>query len=160
MVARVTRAAVRVAGETVGRIDSPGLAVLIGVTHADDAAVADRMAEKLWGLRILHDERSVSGVAWPDSEEGRYARRLLTPFVVEGTTPFLSEATRLRILELVVNGPVRTREWETVAQPDWITADEVGTVVADLVADRPERWPLQRRHGSILVMNPSARSET
>jgi NADP-dependent 3-hydroxy acid dehydrogenase YdfG len=66
----------------------------------------------------------------------------------------------VRILELVVNGPVRTREWEAVAQPDWITADEVGTVVADLVAGRPERWPLQRRHGSILVMNPSARSET
>ena len=66
----------------------------------------------------------------------------------------------VRILELVVNGPVRTREWEAVAQPDWITADEVGTVVADLVEDRPPRWPLQRRHGSILVMNPSARSET
>jgi 3-oxoacyl-[acyl-carrier protein] reductase len=60
----------------------------------------------------------------------------------------------VRILELVVNGPVRTREWESVAQSDWITADEVGTVVADLVEDRPPRWPLQRRHGSILVMNP------
>jgi len=61
----------------------------------------------------------------------------------------------VRILELVVNGPVRTREWESVAQPDWITAEEVGNVVADLVADRPSGWPLQRRHGSILVMNPS-----
>lgn len=60
----------------------------------------------------------------------------------------------VRILELVVNGPVRTREWEAVAQPDWITADEVGTVVADLVRDGTTHRSLQRRHGSILVMNP------
>jgi len=63
----------------------------------------------------------------------------------------------IRILELVVNGPVRTREWEAVAQPDWITADEVGTVVTDLIRDGETRWPLQRRHGAILVMNPIRR---
>lgn len=60
----------------------------------------------------------------------------------------------VRILELVVNGPVRTREWEAVAQPHWITADEVGTVVAELVRDGTTRWPVQRSHGAILVMNP------
>jgi 3-oxoacyl-[acyl-carrier protein] reductase len=60
----------------------------------------------------------------------------------------------VRILELVVNGPVRTREWETVAQPDWITSGDVGTVVAELVSGGETRWPLQRLHGPILVMNP------
>jgi NAD(P)-dependent dehydrogenase (short-subunit alcohol dehydrogenase family) len=60
----------------------------------------------------------------------------------------------IRVLELVVNGPVRTREWEAVAQPDWITADDVGTVVAELIEDGETRWPVQRRHGAILVMNP------
>ncbi len=63
----------------------------------------------------------------------------------------------VRVLELVVNGPVRTREWETVAQPDWITADEVGTVVAELVRDGETRWPLRRHHGAILVMDPKSR---
>jgi NAD(P)-dependent dehydrogenase (short-subunit alcohol dehydrogenase family) len=64
----------------------------------------------------------------------------------------------IRILELVVNGPVRTREWETVAQPHWITADEVGTVIAELIREDATHWPLQRRHGAILVMNPQTRS--
>jgi NAD(P)-dependent dehydrogenase (short-subunit alcohol dehydrogenase family) len=59
------------------------------------------------------------------------------------------------VVELVVNGPVRTREWESVAQPDWITADEVGRVVADLVQQRTPRWPLRRHHDAILVMNPA-----
>jgi len=60
----------------------------------------------------------------------------------------------IRILELVVNGPVRTREWEAAAQPDWITADDVGTVVAELVDDGETRWAVERPHGGILVMNP------
>jgi NAD(P)-dependent dehydrogenase (short-subunit alcohol dehydrogenase family) len=65
----------------------------------------------------------------------------------------------VRILELVVNGPVRTREWEAVAQPDWITAAEIGTVVAELVHYGATRWPLQRRDGAILTMQPLARIE-
>ena len=40
--------------EEVGRI-GPGLAVLVGVTHDDDASVAHRLADKLFHLRILDD---------------------------------------------------------------------------------------------------------
>lgn len=47
-------------GEVVGRIDSPGLLVLLGVTHDDTAATAAKLAEKIWTLRILADERSCS----------------------------------------------------------------------------------------------------
>jgi D-tyrosyl-tRNA(Tyr) deacylase len=65
VVQRVTRARVTVAGEVVGQIDAPGLAVLVGVTHDDDSAVAQKMAEKLWGLRILDGERSCSDVGAP-----------------------------------------------------------------------------------------------
>jgi D-aminoacyl-tRNA deacylase len=57
-VQRVRSAAVQVAGETVGAIDRPGLLVLVGVTHTDDAAVAARLADKVWNLRILAGERS------------------------------------------------------------------------------------------------------
>ena len=55
----VTQASVDVGAETVGRI-GPGLVALVGVTHDDTAADAERLAAKIWGLRILRDERSVS----------------------------------------------------------------------------------------------------
>ncbi len=55
---RVSSAQVSVDGEVVGAIDRPGLLVLVGVTHSDTVAVADRLAEKTWQLRILDGERS------------------------------------------------------------------------------------------------------
>ena len=62
---RVSSAQVSVAGEVVGAIDGPGLLVLVGVTHSDTAAVADRLAEKTWQLRILDGERSCAELAAP-----------------------------------------------------------------------------------------------
>jgi len=64
-VQRVTRASVRVAGEVVGRIDGPGLAVLVGATHDDTPAAAQKLADKLWGLRILDQEKSCSDLRAP-----------------------------------------------------------------------------------------------
>jgi D-tyrosyl-tRNA(Tyr) deacylase len=58
LVQRVTRARVEVDGEVVGEI-GPGLCVLVGVTHTDDEAAADKLAAKLWGLRIFDDEDGV-----------------------------------------------------------------------------------------------------
>jgi D-tyrosyl-tRNA(Tyr) deacylase len=53
---RVTRAEVRVAGETsLGRI-GPGLVVLVGVGPGDHEAVADGLARKVAELRIFRDE--------------------------------------------------------------------------------------------------------
>lgn len=57
VVQRVTQAHVEVDGEIVGRIGT-GLAVLLGVTHDDTILTAERMAAKIWNLRILRDERS------------------------------------------------------------------------------------------------------
>lgn len=37
----------------------------VGVTHSDDRDKARRLAEKLWKLRILADERSASDVGAP-----------------------------------------------------------------------------------------------
>ena len=58
VVQRVTSASVEVDGEIVGAIDRPGLLILAGVTHEDQAATVDRLAEKVWTLRILDGERS------------------------------------------------------------------------------------------------------
>ena len=67
LVQRVTSAAVTVAGDVVGRIEprTQGLLALVGVTHDDDPAKAKRLAEKLWGLRILDDEKSASDIDAP-----------------------------------------------------------------------------------------------
>lgn len=62
LVQRVARAEVRVDGEVVGTIDE-GLCVLVGVTHDDGEADADRLAEKLWHLRIFDDEAGQMGVS-------------------------------------------------------------------------------------------------
>jgi D-tyrosyl-tRNA(Tyr) deacylase len=51
---RVSEAAVSVDGEVVGRIGA-GLCVLVGVTGTDDDKAADRLAAKLWQLRLFPD---------------------------------------------------------------------------------------------------------
>lgn len=57
LVQRVDSAYVEVAGQRVGSIEGPGLAVLVGVTHTDTAAEAQRLAAKVYGLRIFDAER-------------------------------------------------------------------------------------------------------
>ena len=58
VIQRVTSARVEVDDEIMGAIDRPGLVILAGVTHDDQPATVDRLAEKVWTLRILHGERS------------------------------------------------------------------------------------------------------
>ena len=53
-VQRVSRACVRVEGAVTGEI-GPGLLVLLGVTHDDTEADADRIAAKNRALRIFED---------------------------------------------------------------------------------------------------------
>ena len=54
LVQRVERAAVRVGGAEVASI-GPGLLVLLGITHDDGEAQADRLAAKLRALRVFPD---------------------------------------------------------------------------------------------------------
>jgi D-tyrosyl-tRNA(Tyr) deacylase len=54
LVQRVSRASVTVEGEVTGAI-GPGLLVLLGVTHSDTEADADRLADKVRNLRIFSD---------------------------------------------------------------------------------------------------------
>ena len=54
LVQRVSRAAVDADGRRVAAI-GPGLLVLLGVTHADTEADADRLADKVRKLRIFPD---------------------------------------------------------------------------------------------------------
>jgi D-aminoacyl-tRNA deacylase len=67
LVQRVASAAVSVDGRVVGEIRpaGQGLLAFVGVTHDDDVEKARRLAEKLWQLRILDDQRSASDINAP-----------------------------------------------------------------------------------------------
>ena len=62
---RVTRASVRVAGETVARIDGPGLVALVGATHDDGPEQVALIVRKIAELRIMREERSVMDLQAP-----------------------------------------------------------------------------------------------
>jgi D-tyrosyl-tRNA(Tyr) deacylase len=68
----VTEATVTVGDAVVGAI-GPGLCVLVGVTHADEAATATKLADKLWHLRILADD---------DGDMNRSAAEIGAPLLV------------------------------------------------------------------------------
>jgi D-aminoacyl-tRNA deacylase len=67
LVQRVASAAVLVDGRVVGEIRpaGQGLLAFVGVTHDDDVDKTRRLAEKLWQLRILDDQRSASDINAP-----------------------------------------------------------------------------------------------
>jgi D-aminoacyl-tRNA deacylase len=81
LVQRVTSAAVSIDGVTTGRI-GPGLCVLVGVTHEDTEETADRLAEKVWRLRVFPGadgaERSVA--------EGSGELLVISQFTLYGDT--------------------------------------------------------------------------
>jgi len=70
LVQRVLSATVdaEVDGTTIraGEIDK-GLLVLLGVTHTDTEAIAKKIADKIWNLRIMEDDNGVMNVSIADS---------------------------------------------------------------------------------------------
>lgn len=102
VVQRASEASVTVDGEVVGRLPRPGLVVLVGVTHADTAATAAQLADKVWNLRILEGETSSADAgaavlvvsqftlyadtrkgrrpSWSDAAPGPVAEPLVTAF--------------------------------------------------------------------------------
>ncbi|MDR0847951.1 MAG: D-tyrosyl-tRNA(Tyr) deacylase [Propionibacteriaceae bacterium] len=64
VVQRATSAHVVVDREVVGQLPSPGLVVLLGITHTDTAAQADKLARKVWDLRIIEGEGGSDSQAW------------------------------------------------------------------------------------------------
>ena len=65
VIQRASQARVEVGGETVAALPSPGLLVLVGVTHSDTAAIAAGLARKIYHLRILPDEQSCATAGAP-----------------------------------------------------------------------------------------------
>jgi D-tyrosyl-tRNA(Tyr) deacylase len=63
VVQRAISARVTVDGLEVGRLDGPGLVVLLGVTHTDGPDQVAAIVRKIAHLRILRDERSAVDAA-------------------------------------------------------------------------------------------------
>ncbi|WP_338604998.1 D-aminoacyl-tRNA deacylase [Saccharopolyspora sp. SCSIO 74807] len=108
VVSRVTRASVTVDGAAVGKIEEPGLLVLLGVTHSDGSEQAARMARKLHEIRALRDEESCATTGAP--------LLVVSQFTLYGSTrkgrrPSWTEAARPEQAEPVVDEVVeRLRE--------------------------------------------------
>ena len=85
VVQRVTRASVRVAGQTVGEIGR-GLCVLVGVTHDDDASTAVKLAEKLLNLRIFPATTDGPGVGDLSAAEVAAELLVVSQFTLYGDT--------------------------------------------------------------------------
>jgi D-aminoacyl-tRNA deacylase len=62
LVQRVTQASVTSEGVLVGEI-GPGLCVLVGATHSDTPALADKLAERIFHLRIIDDDEGVMNLS-------------------------------------------------------------------------------------------------
>ena len=56
LIQRVSTASVSVGEQTVGSI-GPGLCVFVGATHDDDEVTVQKLASKIWNLRIFEDDQ-------------------------------------------------------------------------------------------------------
>ena len=65
VIQRAMDARVVVDGSTVGAFEGSGLVALIGVTHGDTPAIAQRMSEKIHGLRIFEAHHAPPSVCLP-----------------------------------------------------------------------------------------------
>ncbi|MBV9211891.1 MAG: D-tyrosyl-tRNA(Tyr) deacylase [Acidobacteria bacterium] len=133
---RVTRACVRVEGETVGEIGA-GLVVLLGITHEDTEQDVNYLVDKIAALRIFADEGGQMNLSvtqahgallivsqftlYGDARRGRRpsysdaappetAERLYEKFVAQARRTVAEVATgsfrRMMQVELVNDGPV------------------------------------------------------
>jgi D-aminoacyl-tRNA deacylase len=142
LVQRVTEAAVSVTSgdgpsEEVGRIGA-GLVAFVGVTHTDERADAERLAERIWQLRVFADAAGVANLSCADlggevlvvSQFTLYAdtRRGRRPSYVEAARPEVAEpllavlVDRLRALGAVVaTGRFRTHMQVTLVNDGPVT---------------------------------------
>ncbi len=104
LVQRVERAQVTVDGQVVASV-GPGICVLVGVTHDDTSAQAERMASKLMKLRIFDDDegRMNRSVADVEGEVLVVSQFTLYGDAAKGNRPSYIEAARPEHAEPLVD---------------------------------------------------------
>jgi D-tyrosyl-tRNA(Tyr) deacylase len=98
LVQRVSRASVRVDGATIAAI-GPGLLVLLGVTHTDEATAADRLADKVRALRIFEDADGRMNEALGDRDVLVVSQFTLYGDARRGNRPSFVDAARPEVAE-------------------------------------------------------------
>lgn len=148
VVQRVTRAEVRVDGETVASV-GPGLLVLAGVTHDDTPDDARAMAAKLAGLRIFGDDQGrmnqsvveVGGEVLVVSQFTLYGavRRGRRPSFTDAADPGVAEPLVEELVESLESAGIVTRAGVFGARME-----------VDLVNDGPVTLVVEARAGAVL----------
>jgi D-aminoacyl-tRNA deacylase len=82
LVQRVAQASVTSEGVLVGEIGA-GLCVLLGVTHTDTPAIASKMAERIYNLRVIDDADGVMNLSVGQTSK---AVLLVSQFTLYGDT--------------------------------------------------------------------------
>lgn len=100
VVTRVLHARVRIAEEVVGKIEEPGLLVLLGVTHSDGSEEVRKMARKLHEIRALRDEQSCATTGAPLLVVSQFT---LYGSTAKGRRPSWTGAARPEQAEPIVN---------------------------------------------------------
>ncbi|MGH3728064.1 MAG: D-aminoacyl-tRNA deacylase [Micromonosporaceae bacterium] len=100
VVQTVSSAKVTVDDEVVGAI-TDGLLVLLGVTHDDTPAAAEKLARKVYELRILDQERSAADVTAPVLVVSQFT---LYGDTRKGRRPSWSPAAPAEVAEPLVTG--------------------------------------------------------
>jgi D-tyrosyl-tRNA(Tyr) deacylase len=138
---RVSEAAVRVDGQTVGAI-GPGLLVLLCAERGDGEAQADRMLAKILKLRIFSDEAGKMNRSVQDTAGGLMvvSQFTLAADASGGNRPSFTQAAPpdegRRLYEYFV---ARAR----IAHPEVATGEFGADMQVSLVNDGPVTIPLQ-----------------
>ena len=105
---RTSSASVTVAGEVVGRVDGPGLCALVGVTHDDTSALARKLAEKIWHLRVFEDDAGAMNRSCADVGAGVLVVSQFTLYgdTSRGRRPSWVAAARPEVAEPLVDAVV------------------------------------------------------
>jgi D-tyrosyl-tRNA(Tyr) deacylase len=93
LVQRVSRAVVRVEGQTIAAI-GPGLLVLLAIAPEDDDQVADRLALKVLALRVFADADGQMNEALGEREVLCVSQFTLYGETVRGNRPSFKSAAR------------------------------------------------------------------
>mgnify|MGYP002383111257 CR=1 FL=1 len=110
LIQRVTSASVHVDGECVGKIDQLGICALIGVTHEDNTKHSEKLAEKIWNIRIFEDDNGVPNLS---AAEKGLPILVVSQFTLYGNTtkgrrPSWIEAAQPDVAEPLINHLVET----------------------------------------------------
>ena len=92
---RVSRAAVTIEGDRVAQ-SGQGYLILLGVTHTDTEAAADKIAARIPVLRLFTDEKGLMNLSLEDVKGSVIVVSQFTPYAdtVHGRRPGFSNAAR------------------------------------------------------------------